>query len=67
MALSLPTESLIAALSTIPAGCTLVKNPVGNLAIFDQHGDYVGFVDLQTGEVDTWMGVGDDQNTDLHL
>lgn len=30
---------------------TLVKNEVGNLAVVDG-GEYVGFIDLRTGEVD---------------
>lgn len=30
---------------------TLVKNDVGNLAVIDD-GEYVGFIDLRTGEVD---------------
>jgi hypothetical protein len=31
-------------------GCVLVKNRVGNLAVV-LAGDYVGFIDLKTGEV----------------
>lgn len=60
---ALTAEALIAALSTIPERtgslhCTLVKNPVGNLAIFDEFGLYIGYVDLQTGEVDINDGSG---------
>ena len=31
---------------------TLLKNEVGNLAVFDADGYFVGYVDLLTGEVD---------------
>lgn len=30
----------------------LHKNQVGNLAVLDEHGTYIGFVDLRTGEVE---------------
>jgi len=54
--------ALMTALATIPQGCTLVKNEVGNLAILDTDGVYIGFVDLTTGEVD--LSWGDDDEDD---
>lgn len=47
----LTPAKLIVALCLIPQGCTLVKNGVGNLAVFDA-GIYIGFVDLRTGDLE---------------
>lgn len=32
-------------------GCHLLRNNVGNLAMFDETGNFVGWVDLQTATV----------------
>jgi len=40
-------EELIDALCEVPRGALLFKNPVGNLAIYDE-GRYIGYVDLAT-------------------
>lgn len=49
-----PVTKLITALNrlhrTMP-GCTLVKNSVGNLAVLDPRGEYIGFVDLGDGTI----------------
>ena len=42
---------LITVLHDIPPGHGLEKNAVGNLAIFNGPGEYVGYVDLSLPEV----------------
>lgn len=42
---------LITVLHDVPPGHGLEKNAVGNLAIFNGPGEYVGYVDLSLPEV----------------
>lgn len=42
---------LITALMKVPRGCTLEKNPVGNLSVIDGNRMFAGWVDLQTAEL----------------
>jgi hypothetical protein len=44
--------TLIASLTTLDPSLKLEKNAVGNLAIIDAEDQYLGYVDLQTGEID---------------
>ena len=50
--MTLTVGELIRALQGLPEDYALEKNNVGNLVFYDRHGyRYLGWVDLQTGEV----------------
>lgn len=52
-----PQQLLTAAQEVIDyaTDAELIKNEVGNLSIVDPDRGYIGFVDLRTGEVNTFM------------
>lgn len=44
------------ALSLLPPELRLTGNQVGNLAVLDEDGDYIGYVDFADGGTVHWCG-----------
>lgn len=49
----LPVETLETILRTLVPNYQIEVNDVGNLRVLDKHGNYLGFIDMRTGLVES--------------